>query len=541
MRCPPCPSTPHSGRSGTVRSVCPPSDLPPARVGAGRPCRTRSSFRAGRARVPARGAAPAGPAAGSGWPRSGGGGYRSAIDRERFGSARGRGSRAARSRGTRGGQASPGRASVHAMAADRADARWRSMERGPAGGPGAPACRAGAPAGACGEARRPACRPGRPDRIGRGRRAPAAPARAAPRSRAARRSARRPPTAGPPRWRPRPPPRGQAEAGDARAQPTAAGAAPRGPDAAAAAEEAPAEAADAQAHEHDAASPEEALIARGWPPPGGRKGRPAGSSRRAMTHALEAVARAVRMPSVRRMPSCSSGRAASARPLSPSTWPPACCASRPTPLAGPVGPVLPVARSPAATIPTSISCEPEGAGEQIRLGQVQQLIADLALTRVEGRFRVAIISAAQRLNPDAQNALLKTLEEPGAATCLVLCADDVAPLLPTVVSRMARLRLAPLPVEALTRWLLTRGEARSGSRPGHRHRQPRPARAGPPSGEVSGRGPRTSPHRQDAPGAPGWRPSRAPGRRSRCHRRRGDGRRCAARRGRLLRRPPGAR
>jgi DNA polymerase-3 subunit delta' len=97
---------------------------------------------------------------------------------------------------------------------------------------------------------------------------------------------------------------------------------------------------------------------------------------------------------------------------------------------------------------------PEGAGEQIRLGQVQRLGVDLSLTAMEGRFRVAIISAAHRLNPDAQNALLKTLEEPGPRTCLVLCADDLAPLLPTLLSRAARLRLAPLSVEALTAWLL---------------------------------------------------------------------------------------
>jgi len=102
---------------------------------------------------------------------------------------------------------------------------------------------------------------------------------------------------------------------------------------------------------------------------------------------------------------------------------------------------------------------PEGAGEQIRIGQVQQLFSDLSLTAMEGRFRVAIISAAQRMNPDAQNALLKTLEEPGPATCLVLCADDAAPLLPTVLSRSARLRLAPLPVETLTTMLVAYGVA----------------------------------------------------------------------------------
>jgi DNA polymerase-3 subunit delta' len=103
--------------------------------------------------------------------------------------------------------------------------------------------------------------------------------------------------------------------------------------------------------------------------------------------------------------------------------------------------------------------EPEGAGEQIRLGQVQRLAAELSLTPLEGRFRIAVISSAHRLNPDAQNALLKTLEEPGPATCLVLCADDMAPLLPTVLSRAARLRLAPPTLQVLSRWLVDRGDA----------------------------------------------------------------------------------
>jgi DNA polymerase-3 subunit delta' len=72
---------------------------------------------------------------------------------------------------------------------------------------------------------------------------------------------------------------------------------------------------------------------------------------------------------------------------------------------------------------------------------------------------VAVISAAHRLNPDAQNALLKTLEEPGPATCLVLCADETAPLLPTLLSRATRMRLAPLAIETLTGWLVHGGHA----------------------------------------------------------------------------------
>ncbi|MBX3028560.1 MAG: hypothetical protein KF809_00235 [Chloroflexi bacterium] len=88
---------------------------------------------------------------------------------------------------------------------------------------------------------------------------------------------------------------------------------------------------------------------------------------------------------------------------------------------------------------------PEGAGEQIRLPQVQALIGELALLPMEAPVRVAIIESADRLNPDAQNALLKTLEEPVGAACIVLCADDPATILPTVASRSARARLGPVP------------------------------------------------------------------------------------------------
>jgi DNA polymerase III subunit delta' len=87
---------------------------------------------------------------------------------------------------------------------------------------------------------------------------------------------------------------------------------------------------------------------------------------------------------------------------------------------------------------------PKGAGQQVRIGQVHELAAALALLPLEGRFRVAIVESAQRLNLDAQNALLKTLEEPHDSVVLILAADDSASLLPTVVSRCARLRLGPV-------------------------------------------------------------------------------------------------
>lgn len=102
---------------------------------------------------------------------------------------------------------------------------------------------------------------------------------------------------------------------------------------------------------------------------------------------------------------------------------------------------------------------PEGAGQQIRIGQVQGLSLELALLPLEGRFRIAIIEKAQRLNDDAQNALLKTLEEPPAQVVIVLAADDVAKLLPTVVSRCTRVRMGPVPADELSAILAERGVA----------------------------------------------------------------------------------
>lgn len=102
---------------------------------------------------------------------------------------------------------------------------------------------------------------------------------------------------------------------------------------------------------------------------------------------------------------------------------------------------------------------PEGAGDQIRLGHIQRLTAELALLPMEGRWRVAVIEAAHRLNPDAQNALLKTLEEPVGAACIILAADDPAAILPTVASRAARLRVGPVPQAVIAAMLQDEGVA----------------------------------------------------------------------------------
>lgn len=75
---------------------------------------------------------------------------------------------------------------------------------------------------------------------------------------------------------------------------------------------------------------------------------------------------------------------------------------------------------------------------------MRELASDLALMPVEGGARVALLEAAHRLNEDAQNAMLKLLEEPPPGVVIVLCADDEERLLDTVRSRCVRVRLGPV-------------------------------------------------------------------------------------------------
>ncbi|MFH0751960.1 MAG: hypothetical protein V2B17_09010, partial [Chloroflexota bacterium] len=108
---------------------------------------------------------------------------------------------------------------------------------------------------------------------------------------------------------------------------------------------------------------------------------------------------------------------------------------------------------------------PEGPGRQVRIGDhqdpepgtVRHLLRELSRVPVEGAHRVAIVEGAHRLNEDAQNALLKTLEEPPPGATLILCADEPERLLPTVRSRTAVLRLGPVGPRAMEGLLAEHG------------------------------------------------------------------------------------
>ncbi|HEB51954.1 MAG TPA: DNA polymerase III subunit delta' [bacterium] len=91
----------------------------------------------------------------------------------------------------------------------------------------------------------------------------------------------------------------------------------------------------------------------------------------------------------------------------------------------------------------------ETSFHRITVHQVKAVQDQLAHHAVEGGARVAAFVEASRIEEDGQNMLLKTLEEPGEATFLLLETSRPEQLLPTVRSRVQRLRVLPLSDEAL--------------------------------------------------------------------------------------------
>ena len=103
---------------------------------------------------------------------------------------------------------------------------------------------------------------------------------------------------------------------------------------------------------------------------------------------------------------------------------------------------------------------PQEESRQIRIEQVRELSAELALTSHGGGYKVGLIAPADALNRFAANALLKTLEEPPARTLLILVATEPSRLPPTVLSRCQRIRLrAPARAESVAWLTAVRGQA----------------------------------------------------------------------------------
>jgi DNA polymerase-3 subunit delta' len=104
-----------------------------------------------------------------------------------------------------------------------------------------------------------------------------------------------------------------------------------------------------------------------------------------------------------------------------------------------------------------IRVEPGESGT-IKVEQVRDVIDRSGFRPFEGRKRVVIVDEADAMVPAAQNALLKTLEEPPSASVFILISAMPDSLLPTVRSRCPVLRFGPLTNAEVVDVLITQHE-----------------------------------------------------------------------------------
>ena len=106
----------------------------------------------------------------------------------------------------------------------------------------------------------------------------------------------------------------------------------------------------------------------------------------------------------------------------------------------------------AGTHPDLYRLQPEDSA-QIKVDQVRDLAEWASQTAQQGGNKIAVINPADRMNQQAANALLKTLEEPPAGTLLCLVTDQPARLLPTLRSRCQHIGCEVPARDAAIAWL----------------------------------------------------------------------------------------
>lgn len=83
-----------------------------------------------------------------------------------------------------------------------------------------------------------------------------------------------------------------------------------------------------------------------------------------------------------------------------------------------------------------------------------QVNNDVAIKPYSSRYKVYIINEAEKMTPQAQNAILKTLEEPPEYVVILLLVSNVNTLLPTILSRCVLLNMKPVRDSLMKKYLM---------------------------------------------------------------------------------------
>ena len=110
----------------------------------------------------------------------------------------------------------------------------------------------------------------------------------------------------------------------------------------------------------------------------------------------------------------------------------------------------------SANSPDLILPQADDSG-QLKIDAIRGVSRLLALKPYAARYRIAIFDDFDWVAPQAQDALLKTLEEPPPSAVLILLAQSTERILPTIRSRAQVIPLRPPPLEVIKAHLMTHG------------------------------------------------------------------------------------
>lgn len=96
---------------------------------------------------------------------------------------------------------------------------------------------------------------------------------------------------------------------------------------------------------------------------------------------------------------------------------------------------------------------------EIQIAQIRELIWKLSLKPYSAPFKAALIDKAHSMNEEAQSSLLKTLEEPRGKALLILISECPQYLLPTILSRVEKIKFYPARKEEIKNYLKNKGLA----------------------------------------------------------------------------------
>lgn len=80
--------------------------------------------------------------------------------------------------------------------------------------------------------------------------------------------------------------------------------------------------------------------------------------------------------------------------------------------------------------------------------------ADMGIKPYQGPYKIYLISEGEKMTPQAQNALLKTLEEPPAYGVILILTNSLESMLPTILSRCVQLHMKPVPDALVKKYLM---------------------------------------------------------------------------------------